>query len=349
MKKTVCVLFGGTNSEHEVSLRSATSVLENIDTQLFEPVMVGITKSGRWLRYRGDVSDIISGEWENGDTTTAILSPDRSHNGLLEISGDSITFSPVDVVFPVLHGKCGEDGTLQGLLEISGLKYVGCDVLSSALCMDKAVSHQLLVEAGIPKTDLVALTRSDTKNFDALEQRLADEIGYPMFVKPANAGSSVGVSKVKSSGGLRDALSLAFNHDRKIVIERTMHGREIECSVMGNDTPEAATALGEIAPTNEFYDYDGKYLEDTTDIYIPARIDDETTQKVREIAVKAYKTLGCSGLSRVDFFVTDEGEITLNEINTLPGFTSISMYPKLFIHSGLSYTALITKLIQLAL
>lgn len=348
---TVCVLFGGVSSEHAVSLRSAASVLRNIDTAQYNVVMVGISKDGKWFRFKGPVDLIESGEWQNREyTVPCIISPDRSHKGLLELSPAGVNILPVDVVFPVLHGKNGEDGTVQGLLSLAGIPYVGCTLLSSAVCMDKDVSHQLLLAADVPKTNLIALTRADTKDFDALEKRLASALSYPMFVKPANAGSSVGVSKAKDPVGLRDALSAAFAHDRKVVVERTMTGREVECAVMGNDAPIASDVLGEIAPKNEFYDYAGKYLDDSTELHIPARLEnDEAVQKIRDIAVKAYKALGCRGLARVDFFVDADSNIVLNEINTIPGFTSISMYPKLFEASGISYPELINRLIAYAI
>lgn len=347
----VCILFGGVSSEHEVSLRSATSVLKHIDRSRYEVIMVGITKDGRWLRCRGDIDSLSTGAWEHEEPIThCMLSPDRSHGGLLELSESGPVPVPVDVVFPVLHGKNGEDGTVQGLLALAGIPCVGCGVLASAVCMDKAVSHTLLVAAGVPKTGLVALTRADTADFEVLEQRLAAELGYPMFVKPANAGSSVGVTKARDAVSLRDALSLAFHHDRKIVVEKLLLGKEIECAVMGGDDPIASDVLGEIAPKNEFYDYEGKYLDDSTDLYVPARIADMTVvENVRQTAIKAYRALGCTGLARVDFFVGDDGAVTLNEINTIPGFTSISMYPKLFEASGVPYGEIITRLIEYAL
>ena len=224
----VCVLFGGANSEHEVSLRSAASVLRNMDGEKYEIITLGITKDGRWLRYRGPVEAIESGKWQaEGETCPAILSPDRDHKGIVELTKGGPVITPVDVVFPVLHGKNGEDGTVQGLLSLAGIPCVGCGVLPSAVCMDKDLSHTLLVAAGVPKTKLVAVTRPDTKAFDTLEKRLAEELGYPMFVKPANAGSSVGVTKAKDAVALRDALSLAFTHDRKAVVEKALTGKEI--------------------------------------------------------------------------------------------------------------------------
>jgi D-alanine-D-alanine ligase len=234
-------------------------------------------------------------------------------------------------------------------LELAGIPYVGCGVLASAACMDKEVTHHLLQSAGIRKTKLIGLRQSDTEDFQALEARLSSELGYPLFVKPANAGSSVGITKVKSSDTLAKALDDAFAHDDKIVVEQAVVGKEIECAVLGNRDPLAAEVVGEVAPAHDFYDYAGKYLDDSTALFIPATIASEIAQNVREIAVAAYKIMGCRGLARVDFFVRSDGEIILNEINTLPGFTSISMYPKLFEASGLSYSQLIDKLIAYAL
>jgi len=348
--KTVCVVFGGLSSEHEVSLRSAASVLENIDRANYRVEMLGIAKDGRWLRYQGPVEYIAQGSWfARGRVCPAILSPDRSHRGIVEFGPEGNRVIPVDVVFPVLHGKYGEDGTIQGLLELAGIPCVGCGVLASAVCMDKEVSHQLLVAAGVPKTALVALCRGDLQDMDVLRARLEAELGYPMFVKPANAGSSVGVSKVKAAGELREALDAAFAHDGKVVVEKEIKGREVECSVLGNQAPQAADVVGEIAPGHEFYDYDGKYLDDSTTLHIPARIGEAAAQAVREYAVKAYSALGCRGFARVDFFVREDGGVVLNEINTIPGFTSISMYPKLFAASGLPYSKLLDRLIQCAL
>lgn len=348
--KTICILFGGVSSEHEVSLRSAATVLHNMPRERFEPVMVGITKDGRWLLYTGEVYDIPGGRWEtSGKTCPAVLSPDRSHKGLLVLEQGGVRLREIDAVFPVLHGKNGEDGTVQGLLELSGIPYVGCGVLSSAACMDKAAAHLLLTAAGIPKTGLVALGAGDTADMAALERRLARALGYPMFVKPANAGSSVGVTKVKEPAALAAALELAFAHDRKAVVERAVVGQEVECAVMGGDNPVASDMIGEIAPPDGVYDYDSKYLNDTAGLYVPARVSAEAARQVRDLAVRAYRAMDCRGLARVDFFVTGEGEVILSEINTIPGFTSISMYPRLFEASGLSVAETVERLIAGAL
>ncbi|MCL2579143.1 MAG: D-alanine--D-alanine ligase [Oscillospiraceae bacterium] len=348
--KTLCIVFGGVSSEHEVSLRSAFSVLENIDRSAYSVVMLGITKDGRWLCYQGEQSRIPTGQWEaSGQTIPAVISPDRSHGGLLLLEEDGPQPVKLDVVFGVLHGKNGEDGTIQGLLELAGIPYVGCGVLSSALCMDKGVAHSLLTGAGIKKTGLMVVYQGEMADFAGLERRLAAELGYPMFVKPANAGSSVGVSRAENSAELAEALALAFEHDKKVVVEQEVIGREIECSAIGNETPIIAQMTGEIVPTAGFYDYEAKYLDDSAKLYIPAEIDEAAAARMREIAAKAYKVMCCEGFARVDFFLKADGEVLLNEINTIPGFTSISMFPKLFEASGMAYSRLISALLEYAL
>ena len=350
-KKTVAVIFGGVSSEHEVSRMSVTSVLQNIDREQYLPVAVGITRDGRWLRYDGDISHIIDGSWERQEQQLApcVLSPDRSHHGLLCNKGSEWEAVKVDVAFPVLHGRNGEDGTIQGLLALADIPYVGCDVLASACCMDKDVTKRLLTAAGIPNAHWVSVNKYEYRT-DKLHERIQRELGgYPVFVKPANAGSSVGVSKVENLSDLIGAMDEAFAHDYKAIIEETIRGAEVECSVMGNAHPTASAVIGEIIPVRGLYDYEGKYVDGSTKLNIPAEINERQTVLVRELAVRAYRALGCTGLARVDFFALSDGErVILNELNTMPGFTSISMYPKLFIASGMSYSEIITRLITLA-
>ena len=306
--KTVLVLFGGVSSEHEVSRLSVTSVLKNIDRACYQPVAVGITKEGRWLRYDGSVELIADGSWEQ-DTDNlcrCVLSPDRQHHGLLCEGPEGWQLHPVDVIFPVLHGKNGEDGTVQGLFELSGIPYVGCGVISSANCMDKEVAKKLLVAAGIPNAHWIAVRRDCFSRMDALGARVAKELGYPVFVKPANAGSSVGVSRVETFAQLAQALEVAFAEDSKVIIEEMLHGAEVECAVMGNDQPIASAVVGQIVPLRGLYDYKGKYVDGTTQLNIPAHITPEQTQTVREMAVQAYQALGCQGLARVDFFALSD-------------------------------------------
>lgn len=347
-KKTVAVLFGGVSSEHDVSLVSATSVLNNIPSDRYEVVKIGITKDGRWLLYSGPIDKIANGDWENDPTNLpAVISPDSSHKGILKLAGNAVELISIDCIFPVLHGKNGEDGTVQGLFELAGIPYVGCDLISSANCMDKQVTHTLLDAAGIRTAKWRVLRKSERNSFSDFVSEIEETLRYPIFVKPANAGSSVGISKAHNREELLKAVDLAFKHDSKTILEETITGAEIECAVLGNENPKASVP-GKITPCNEFYDYNAKYVSGSSKLDIPAPIDPTATELVKATAVKAYQTIGCCGLSRVDFFVTDNNEVILNEINTMPGFTSISMYPKLWTAEGISYGELIDRLVNLA-
>jgi len=355
--KNVAVIFGGISTEHEVSLRSATSVIQNADPAAYRLVLVGIAKDGRWYHYTGPVEDIATGAWEkNGRTRPAAILPDAGVQGLMVQSPDGRWERiPLDVVFPVLHGRGGEDGTLQGLLDMARLPYVGCGVSASANCMDKAYAKMIFTQCDIPNAAWVQADPGSQAGeaFAALERQVAGKLGYPVFVKPCNQGSSVGISKAGDAPALQKALELAFQYDTRVIVEECVRGHEVECAVMGNQDPVAADLVGEIAPTHGFYDYEGKYLDDSTTLYIPARIDPADAAQLRETAVRAYKAMSCTGLARVDFFVRYDApagsRVVLNEINTLPGFTSISMYPKLFIASGLTYGQIIDRLIDCAL
>ncbi len=352
MKKlSVCILFGGISPEHEVSLRSAESVLNNIDKEKYNIFPVGITKEGDWILFGGDdYSMLPSGAWKSHpDNRRAAISPVRGQ-GLLSFEGDCVVRERIDVVFPVLHGENGEDGAMQGLLQMAGIPYVGPHVAASAVAMDKTLTKLVVDHAGVPQAAWKLVRRNELRNhmentLTALENRFT----YPMFVKPAGTGSSVGVSKAGDKEALRKALEHAARYDDKILVEEFIHGREIEVAVMGNENPVASVA-GEIDSGADFYDYDAKYVTDTSVAYIPARIPEDVEEIVREAAVKVYSAIGCQGLSRVDFFVTyEENRVVFNEINTLPGFTSISMYPKLFAASGIEYTDLIDELLKLAM
>ncbi len=348
-KIKVAVLFGGVSSEHEVSLISAASVLKNIPQEKYEVTMIGITKDGRWLEYTGSVDEIVSMAWENQPAPTVLLSPDRTHKGLLVLQDGKAQTREIDICFPVLHGKNGEDGTIQGLFELAGIPYVGCGTVASANCMDKEVTHTILEAAGITMAKWRCLRAKDMENFEVTAAALESALGYPMFVKPANAGSSVGVSKAKDLAGLKTACQVAFREDSKIIVEEFIQGREVENAVLGNENPKASPVCGEIAPLVEFYTYDAKYNDETTALYVPARITPQVGEKIRATAEKAFAALGCQGLSRVDFFVKDDNTVILNEINTMPGFTSISMYPKLWEASGLPYPQLLDRLITLGM
>ena len=346
-KRSVAVIFGGASSEYEVSLRSASFVISGVDREKYDLTMVGITKKGQWFLYTGPENAIADDSWNRPEyVTPAVLPPDPSYHGLLVFSPDGVRTIQLDAVFPVLHGKNGEDGTIQGVFQMAQIPFVGCGVLSSAVCMDKAITHTILDQAGIPNAMWADVYPWDLESFDELEAELSDTLGYPMFIKPANAGSSVGVSKAVDKTALLEGLKLAFQHDGKAIVEEFIKGREVECAVFGNHAAKASV-LGEIAPKKEFYDYEAKYEDDSTDLYIPARIPAETADLVRELALAAFESLGCEGLARVDFFVQDDG-IILNEVNTLPGFTSISMYPKLMMEGGISPYDLVGGLIELA-
>ncbi len=349
-KRNVCILFGGVSPEHAVSLRSAESVLNQIDKERNQVYPVGITREGKWIFFGGnDYSMLPADTWQScEDNYDAIISPVKGQ-GLLLLTGDGIQQIKIDVCFPVLHGENGEDGAMQGLLKLAGIPYVGPHVAASAVAMDKTLTKLVADNAAIAQADWLLIRADELANhMDHAVEKLEAKFSYPMFVKPAGTGSSVGVSKAADRNGLCVALTEAGRYDAKILVEEFIHGREVEVAVMGNDSP-VASICGEIDSGAEFYDYDAKYLTDTSVAYIPARISEETAEQVREAAIKVYQAIGCRGLSRVDFFVTFEGErIVFNEINTLPGFTSISMYPKLFAASGIPYTQLIDQLLDLA-
>lgn len=349
-KLSVCVLFGGMSPEHEVSLRSAESVLNHLNQEKYNVFPVGITKNGDWVLYGGkDYSKLPSGEWLHCEANRrAAISPVRGQ-GLLSFEGDCVVRERIDVAFPVLHGENGEDGAIQGLLQLAGIPYVGSNVAASATCMDKTLMKLVADSAGIRQAAWQLVTAQELAVnaegvLDAAEARFA----YPVFVKPAGTGSSVGVSKVKNREALLTALQNAAKFDRKLLIEEFINGREVEVAVLGNDAP-AASICGEIDSGTEFYDYDAKYISDCARLYIPARIDEQTAENVRDTAIRVYQALGCKGLSRVDFFVTyDKNEIVFNEINTIPDLTSVSMYPKLFAASGIPYSEQLDRLIELA-
>lgn len=347
MKKlNVCVLFGGVSSEHSVSEVSASAVLENIDRDKYEVFPLGITNDGKWLFYDGDVENIRNHTWEKGKTVPAVISPDSNDKGLLKFDESGVERIRIDVVYPVLHGKNGEDGTVQGLCKLAGIPCVGSDIIGSAVCMDKCIAKILFDKAGIPQTPWVEMKLGDEIDFETIETKL----GYPCFIKPSSAGSSVGVTKASNREELISGVNLALEHDYKVLIEESIDAREVECGVMGNFDPVTADVLGEIKPAKEFYDFDAKYNDASSQLIIPANVDAETEKLIKEYAVRAYRICECRGHSRVDFFIDrSDGRILLNEINTIPGFTPISMYPKVWDCSGLSMKDVIDKHIELAL
>ncbi len=350
-KLNVCVLFGGVSPEHAVSLRSAESVLNHMDKEKYNIFPVGITREGKWIYFAGeDYSLLPADAWQDyPGNCPATISPVVGE-GLLLFTQEGLKTVPLNVVFPVLHGENGEDGAVQGLLQLAKIPCVGPNVAASAVSMDKTLTKLVIDHAHIPQARwyLVRAGELNTR-MDGVISAIEERYSYPVFVKPAGTGSSVGVSKAKDRAALEKALCDAAQFDSKILVEEFIRGREIEVAVMGNESP-VASVCGEIDSGADFYDYDAKYITDTSVAYIPARISQECEEQVRDLAVKAYKALGCRGLSRVDFFVTFEDEkAILNEVNTLPGFTSISMYPKLFAASGIEYEAQIDKLLQLAM
>lgn len=342
-KIKVALIFGGQSGEHEVSVLSARSVMKALEESGYDLIPVGITKEGKWLN-AGESKAMLTGGKEEGR--------DQEERSLDAVWKPALFSLPeeIDVVFPLLHGPNGEDGTVQGLLQLAGLPYVGAGVLASAVGMDKVMMKNLFAQAGIPQAKYLSFLRRDLgRRLDEVIAEIEGKLGYPCFVKPANLGSSVGISKAKGREGLVRALQLAARYDRKVIVEENIPAREIEIGVLGNDDP-IVSVPGEILAGNEFYDYEAKYQEGKSQLVIPAKVTKEEGEKLRELAIRAFRAIDGSGLARVDFFLHKEtGEILVNEINTMPGFTPFSMYPLLWQHSGLSYKELIDRLIQLAL
>ena len=350
MKKKIKVgiIFGGKSAEHEVSLQSAKNVIEAIDKDKYEPVLIGVDKKGKWLLADNSKFLLNSGNPKliklNNEISQSVALVPQSDGRIANLDTHESDKS-IDVVFPILHGPFGEDGTMQGLLKLANIPFVGASVLCSAVGMDKDVMKRLLRDAGIPIGKFLTIKEKEIPTYEEVVKNL----GLPFFVKPANMGSSVGVSKVSEDKDFDKAIREAFKYDRKILIEENIAGREIECSVLGNDDP-IASVPGEVISNHDFYSYEAKYIDEHGAVLeIPAKLPDDIVKKVQELAVKTFKTLTCEGLGRVDFFLKKNGDVLVNEINTIPGFTSISMYPKLWEASGISYTELIDRLIQLAL
>ncbi len=347
-KLKVAVFFGGMSGEHEVSLRSSASIMAAMDRDKYQVIPVGISREGQWWAGEEVHPALEKGEPKGRRVT---LLPEATSGELLYMEGDRITGRlKLDAAFPVLHGPYGEDGTIQGLLDMAGIPYVGSGVLGSAVGMDKVIMKMVLQNSGLPVGDYLYFTSMDFSENPQYWLRAAEErCGYPCFVKPANLGSSVGITKAKNRAQLAKAIGEAALYDVKILVEKTLTGKEVECSVLGNYNPRASV-VGEIIPCNEFYDYKAKYIDDRSELIIPAPLSASMTEKVRSLAVKTFRALSCFGLGRVDFFANPETEeVYINEINTIPGFTSISMYPKLWEASGLKFSSLVDELIKLAL
>jgi len=349
-KIRVAILFGGKSAEHEVSLQSAKNIVDAIDKEKYEVVLIGIDKQGQW--YLNEESRFLLHAEDprlialNKSNQHVALVPQQDRHQLVSLTNHH-SLGSIDVVFPVLHGPYGEDGTIQGLLKLFNIPFVGAGVLGSAVGMDKDVMKRLLRDAGIAIPDFIVFRQEYRDQIDF--RQVARRLGLPLFLKPANLGSSVGIHKVKNESEFEPAINDAFQYDTKIIIEEFIRGREIECSVLGNENP-IASIPGEIIPQHEFYSYEAKYIDDKgATLEIPAKLDPEITRQIRTIALKTYQVLCCEGMARVDFFLRDDREIFVSEINTIPGFTRISMYPKLWEASGISYRELIDRLIQLAL
>lgn len=344
-EKKIAVIFGGNSTEYEVSLQSAFSVFENINQEKYDVVPIGITRNGEWYHYTGDLEKLTDNTWFEDRThlSPVIVSQNRSVKGFLELAPGKYQCLRIDLVFPVLHGKNGEDGTLQGLFELAGVPVIGCDTLSSALCMDKDRAHKLVSLTGIavPKS----ITFKQFEKETALKE-IENQLTYPLFVKPVRAGSSFGITKVTKKQQLAVAVELAFEYDTQVIVEETIEGFEVGCAVLGKNTLTVGR-VDEIELSSGFFDYTEKYTLKSSKIHMPARIDAETEKRIQKAAVTIYKALGCSGFARVDMFYTPSGEIVFNEVNTIPGFTSHSRYPNMMKGIGLSFPEMLDKLIGL--
>ncbi len=344
VKKKIAVIFGGNSTEYTISLQSAFAVLENLSTEKYEIIPIGITRNGGWYRYTGDYNNILNNTWfeREDDNIPVVISQNHSENSMIEFYQNFTKHTKLDLAFPILHGKNGEDGTVQGLLELAGIQVVGCDTLSSALCMDKDKAHKLVHTAGItvPKSILLKCSERSQAN------KLSKDLNYPLFVKPVRAGSSFGITKIAQKEDLPTAVDLAFKHDSEVIIEENVDGFEVGCAVLGNEELLVGR-VDEIELSEGFFDYTEKYTFKSSKIHMPARIDTTCEKRIQETAKIIYKTLGCSGFARVDMFLTPSNEIVFNEVNTIPGFTSHSRYPNMMKGIGLSFEEILDKLIGL--
>lgn len=344
-KIKLCVIFGGVSTEHDISILSATSVMKNLDRDKYDILPVGITRDGAWY-FAPNLDLDNTSDWVNSKGAVPVtLSANRTKKGLVSLENSD--FFPIDCVFPVLHGFNGEDGTMQGLFEVAGIPYVGCGVAASAMSMDKAITKLIIANAGVPQADFVCIYSRELSDMDACVKKVEDKFTYPVFVKPASTGSSVGVNKAKDRASLIAAFNDAAKYDVKFLVEEFIDGREIETAVLGNEDA-VVSVCGEVLAEQEFYSFDAKYNDSTSRTQIPADLDEKVANEIRRLALIVYHALGAAGLSRVDFFLCKDGRIVFNEINTLPGFTSISMYPKLFGAVGISYSDLLDKVIDFA-
>ena len=347
MRKRIAVIFGGHSSEYEVSLQSAFSVLQNMNENKFEVFPVGITREGEWYHYTGGLEQIRDNSWaeEKENLHSVAVSQSRPAPGFLVFDGDGCRRIPVDLVLPVLHGRNGEDGTLQGLFELAGIPVAGCGTLSSALCMDKDRAHKLVGLAGIAVPKAVAFRQADR---EAACRKVKESLSCPLFVKPLRAGSSLGITRITKMQELFSAVEFAFTYDTEVIVEEEVDGSEVGCAILGDEVLTVGR-VDEVALSGSFFDYTEKYTLQSSRIYMPARVERKTEERIQETAVAIYRTLGCSGFARVDMFYTSSGEIVFNEVNTIPGFTSHSRYPNMMKGIGLSFTEVLDKLLSLYL
>ncbi len=348
-KLKAAVIFGGTSREHELSLASAADVIRKIPEDKYEVICIGITKKGRWLYFPGDTEEIRSGTWElNPDCTTAIISPDPIHRGIITIENGETSVKKIDVAFPLLQGKKGADGSVQGLLDLAGIPYVGCGLLAAASCMDKSHTHMVLDDYGVKTADWKLITQREMNRIEEKCREISFEMGFPLVVKPANSGSNAGTSVAENMNSFIAAVKIAFSSDNKVVVEKYIKGRKLEAAVFGYDTP-FSSYIGEIVSENNSYDPTDFSVSTGDDLIVPADLPNDVQNSIRETAVTAYKALGCKGLARVDFFLTEDGELLLNKIGTSPGLRKNSVFTKLMNHLGMEHGYLLDKLLEQAI
>lgn len=351
MKKTrLAILFGGKSNEYTISLHSAAAIIKNVPLDIFDIILIGITENGRWYYYEGDSDSVYNNTWCNGKISPILLNMDNNFKGFIKLNEDDNTFEriQVDCIFPVLHGRNGEDGTIQGMCQMAGIPYVGCDMTSSAVCMDKEFTHVICEMAGIKTAPFLAAVNSNKLNIKKLYDDALKKLSLPMFIKPANNGSSLGISKIRNYEQFENGIMEAFQYDDKIIIEAMIEGFEIGCAVVGNENLTIGE-VDEIETKNDFFDYVEKYTQHNSKIHCPARISDELKTEAKNTAMKIYKALRCKGMARIDMFLTKDNKIILNEVNTIPGLTDLSRYPSMLKKVGIEYKDLIVMLVKLAI
>jgi len=349
-KIKLAIIFGGKSSEYSISLHSVTAIINNVPRDKFDVILIGITEEGKWLHYDGDAESVNDDTWnKNKNLNKVVLSLDNEFKGFLKLLDDN-TYEKLDIdcIFPVLHGKNGEDGTIQGLCQLSGIPFVGCDMASSSVCMDKEFTHVICEMAEIKTAPFMVAVNTKTLNVKLLYEDACKKLSLPMFIKPANGGSSLGISKIRNYDEFEKGIMEAFEYDKKVVIEAMIEGFEIGCAVIGNDELIIGE-VDEIDTKNDFFDYVEKYQQSNSKIYCPARISDELRKEAKILAERIYRALRCSGMARIDMFLTPNNEIYLNEVNTIPGLTNLSRYPSMLKKIGIEYTDLIVKLVDLAM